>query len=59
MKDRKKQKVTELRHLTSKINVLGYIVSKTKSKIETKKRLSQMGRILSKAQEITESLKTL
>ncbi len=55
----KKEKLTELRDLASKINVLGYIVSRTKCKKETKKRLSQMSKILSKAQGIAESLKAL
>lgn len=53
----KKEKMTQLRHLTSKINVLGYLVSRSKSKTEVKKRLNQMSRMLEKAEDLTESLR--
>ena len=53
----KSEKTTQLRHITAKINVLGYIISKTKSKSAVKRKLSLMSKMLQKAGEITCELK--
>ncbi len=52
----KKEMTTQLRHLTAKINVLGYIIANTKNKNLVKKKLSDMSKMLEEAKKIAAAL---